>query len=128
MLHNHPLNARRAAEGRVPVNTLWFWGGGRHPDRVQAPWRAVIGADDELAALAAAAGIGAGAADSGDVLLDLRRERDGDAIASTVREAFGSLAHRHAEVVLDFADGQALRVTRRQRWRLLRPPLRRWDS
>jgi hypothetical protein len=27
-LHEHPINARRAAAGRVPISTLWLWGGG----------------------------------------------------------------------------------------------------
>jgi hypothetical protein len=27
-LHEHPINARRAASGRLPVSTLWLWGGG----------------------------------------------------------------------------------------------------
>lgn len=27
-LHEHPLNARRAAAGRAPISTLWLWGGG----------------------------------------------------------------------------------------------------
>src|SRR5690606_10436229 len=31
ILHNHPLNADRAARGQAPVNALWFWGGGRLP-------------------------------------------------------------------------------------------------
>jgi hypothetical protein len=27
-LHEHPLNARRAAARRAPISTLWLWGGG----------------------------------------------------------------------------------------------------
>ena len=37
VLHNHPWNARRAAEGKPPVNSLWFWGGGALPFQVTAP-------------------------------------------------------------------------------------------
>src|SRR3546814_9323765 len=32
VLHNHPRNARRAEQGRPPVNSLWYWGGGVLPD------------------------------------------------------------------------------------------------
>lgn len=35
ILHNHPVNAARAKAGRLPVNTVWFWGAGRLPDHVQ---------------------------------------------------------------------------------------------
>ncbi len=27
-LHEHPINARRAASGRMPISTVWLWGGG----------------------------------------------------------------------------------------------------
>jgi len=128
LLHNHPLNARRAEAGRPPVNTLWFWGGGRLPDAVRAPWRAVIGADDELAALAAAAGVTAHVAEAGGVLVDLRRVRDPAQLEAALREALASLRQRHAELVLDFADGEALACTTAQRWRLLRAPLRGLDD
>lgn len=128
LLHNHPLNARRAAEGRAPVNTLWFWGAGRLPDSVRASWRAVIGADEELAALASAAGVAQAPAETGDELHDLRRVRDPERLEQSLREALRSLSRRHAEVVLDFADGQRLGCTHSQRWRLFRAPLRRLED
>jgi hypothetical protein len=31
LLHEHPVNAVREAQGRVPVNGVWFWGGGTLP-------------------------------------------------------------------------------------------------
>ena len=31
-LHNHPLNAERIQKGLLPVNSLYFWGGGALPD------------------------------------------------------------------------------------------------
>jgi len=52
LLHAHPLNQARMEQGRLPVNSLWLWGGGElapgvsHCDRVFA--------DDELVRLAAA--------------------------------------------------------------------------
>ncbi|MFZ2162109.1 MAG: hypothetical protein WAW02_07825 [Sideroxyarcus sp.] len=29
LLHAHPLNQARATRGELPINSLWFWGGGR---------------------------------------------------------------------------------------------------
>ena len=31
ILNNHPLNLKRAAEGKNKANSLWFWGAGRKP-------------------------------------------------------------------------------------------------
>jgi len=31
VLHDHPINLQRAAEGRLTANSLWLWGGGRAP-------------------------------------------------------------------------------------------------
>ena len=31
ILNNHPLNVRRAAEGKNKANSLWFWGAGTKP-------------------------------------------------------------------------------------------------
>jgi hypothetical protein len=39
ILHNHPLNAQRIAQGKLPVNSLWFWGAGILPDHVALPPR-----------------------------------------------------------------------------------------
>ena len=55
-LHNHPLNARRAARGQAPVNALWFWGGGRLPAATVAGGPAGYSDDDTVRALAAAGG------------------------------------------------------------------------
>lgn len=58
-LHNHPLNARRAARGQAPVNALWFWGGGRLPAAMPAVGATGFSDDDTARALAAAGGRGA---------------------------------------------------------------------
>ncbi|NLA67883.1 MAG: phosphoglycerate mutase [Gammaproteobacteria bacterium] len=55
-LHNHPFNARRTAEGRSPVNALWFWGGGRLPAATVAHGATGFSGDDTARALAAAGG------------------------------------------------------------------------
>ncbi|MFK7855352.1 MAG: hypothetical protein AB8B79_14610 [Granulosicoccus sp.] len=31
LLHDHPLNQKREGEGKLSVNSLWFWGGARLP-------------------------------------------------------------------------------------------------
>ncbi len=124
ILHNHPANATRIAAGKAPVNSLWFWGGGALPDSVQSKFATVLNADAELQALAQAAGLRAKASETGDVLLDLRRERDWRQLETEqLLPGLASLRNRHAQVVLDFADGASFVIGAGQRWRLLRRPL-----
>ncbi len=33
-LHEHEVNLRREAEGLLPVNSLWLWGGGMAPEKI----------------------------------------------------------------------------------------------
>lgn len=59
LLHNHPLNAAREAEGRTTVNSLWPWGAGTLPPGASAP-AAHVHADHPLAhGLAKLAGVAA---------------------------------------------------------------------
>lgn len=30
-MHQHPVNAERIRQGRLPINSLWFWGAGERP-------------------------------------------------------------------------------------------------
>ncbi|MBL0163284.1 MAG: phosphoglycerate mutase [Xanthomonadales bacterium] len=57
ILHNHPVNERRAARGAVSVNSLWFWGAGVLPDWVRSPLTRVVSHGLEIRGLAALAGI-----------------------------------------------------------------------
>lgn len=57
-LHNHPLNARRAARGQAPVNALWFWGGGRLPVATGDAGATCYSGDDTARALATIGGEG----------------------------------------------------------------------
>jgi hypothetical protein len=41
VLHAHPVNEAREA----PINSLWFWGGGRAPRSATAPWQSVSAND-----------------------------------------------------------------------------------
>jgi hypothetical protein len=45
-LHQHPVNDQRQARGLKPINSLWFWGAGRLPDKPPpSHWTAVFAAD-----------------------------------------------------------------------------------
>ena len=57
ILHNHPVNAMRVRAGKLPVNSLWFWGAGRLPDSVASPLTDVASDDPLILALAQHAGI-----------------------------------------------------------------------
>ena len=48
LLHECDINDARIARGEVPINSLWFWGGGTLPDSVPAD-RATLYADNALA-------------------------------------------------------------------------------
>ena len=51
VLHTHPVNEAREARGAPPVNSLWFWGGGRAVS-ARSRWQSV--AADDPAVLGAA--------------------------------------------------------------------------
>ncbi|NID14059.1 phosphoglycerate mutase [Luteibacter yeojuensis] len=48
VLHNHPVNRKRAAEGLPPVNSVWLWGPGTLPDWVESGLTRIY-SDDLLA-------------------------------------------------------------------------------
>jgi hypothetical protein len=72
LLHTSPVNARRAEEGRLAVNGLWFWGGGGLPatGRGGGGWTRVIGDDALLRGLARLNGLEAEAASAPAPLSD----------------------------------------------------------
>lgn len=49
-LFDCPVNQTREAEGKVPINSVWFWGKGAMPTEWQA-WSHVSGQDEILASL-----------------------------------------------------------------------------
>lgn len=132
VLHNHPVNAQRAAAGKQPVNSLWFWGASVLPDHVTTACTAVFSDDDAMQAFATMAGAAAmplplrwGMA-GGDRVFDLRHVRDlallqSDWIEPLLRDlATGEIA----TASLVFADGTRFAVRGSQRWRFWRRPLR----
>lgn len=128
VLHNHPWNPRRAAAGLKPVNSLWLWGGGVLPERIDTRHRAVASAEEELQALTAASGAQTvplpEAFSAGDMpsLVDLRALRDLRAFADDWLEpATAALGEgRLDSLVLDLEDGAGYRLSRNQRWRFWR--------
>ena len=135
LLHNHPWNARRAAQGKPQVNSLWFWGGGVLPDAVRSPHAVACSEDEPAHALAHAAGIARPMPEcfeacTNDTVFDLQGARDlaklDDEWLRPACEALrrGGLAH----LELDFADGSGYALARGQRWRFWRKPLPRLDA
>jgi len=132
LLHHHPWNRERAAQGRPAINALWFWGGGTVPDEVRGPYMNVRSRDPLLQALAQASGaaIAAPAADApagvvGDSLVDLRHLRSLDTFAAqALPPLLRAMARREYDaLLLDFEDGARFRLGHAQRWRFWRPPL-----
>ncbi len=135
ILHNHPHNQRRQQAGRAPINSLWFWGAGVLPDRVECAHSAVYSEDEALAAFAAQAGAvaapvppvwtaGEGAAAAAP-LFDLRGERDLARLQAQWLAPMAAALERGAlsGLELAFADGERWSLRRGQRWRFWRAPL-----
>ena len=130
VLHHHPVNAQRIASGQLPVNSLWFWGGGVLPDHADTAHAHIQSDDAVVRALAgphrAAATLAAGyATPASDTLFDLRHARDLRALqVAWLQPSLRDLqAGRIAAIALDFQDGHAIALRRAQRWRFWRRPL-----
>jgi hypothetical protein len=136
VLHNHPWNARRAAARKPPVNSLWFWGGGKLPDHVSSRHAGVQSDDTMLRALAAAAGLSlapqAARFDlpATEALFDLRALRDPTLLFDQwLMPAVDALRCGTLERLdVDLADGDGFALTRSQRWRLWRRPLHQFAA
>ena len=127
VLHNHPHNAARLAAGKVPINSLWFWGGGVLPDTAQGDSPTVASDDPQLQGLARIGNVVAMPLDQfsdfdADALLDLRAVRDPRAALQRWLLPALASAGNH-EVQLDFADGAKFALRPQQRWRFWRRPL-----
>ena len=118
LLHAHPLNQARAEHGELPINSLWFWGGGRAIPL--APTIDAVGGDYGLVnAFAGAAGMKP--VDSLQAMLDGRYENglwictaSGEALQRgdlyAWREAVQQVEQQYAQPLL-----KALRAGRLQR-------------
>lgn len=132
-LHQHPLNAERAARGLAPVNSVWFWGAGRLPDHVASLHACVVTDDEVVAAFADLAGAANRplpetweGVDGSDVAFDLRHARRLDLLCSRWLEpAVADLAHGRLRALrLVFDDGATYALRRSQSLRFWRRPLR----
>ncbi len=133
-LHNHPLNTIRAARGQVPINSLWFWGGGVLPESIKTDLNRVISRDEVVRALAARAQIVALTLPSslGEItstqaheesaMLDLGELRDGNAIERDwLMPLATALKNRSITTIqLVFASGESCVVRSTDRWRFWR--------
>ncbi len=134
LLHDHPVNRQREAEGRPAVNSIWFWGGGALPPRGTARWDGIHGEGELLRALAdyhaipcaPSADLLADAAISGKRLLLVgdacaRAAPRGDPVAwlEAVAEAQSRwlvpLAGQGARLTILPGDGRALHVAGKRR-------------
>jgi hypothetical protein len=64
LFHGHAVNAAREDRGLLPINSVWFWGGGRLPVIKPQPWTQTCSTEPFARGLAVAAGVAvAGEAD-----------------------------------------------------------------
>lgn len=122
ILHQHPWNAQRVAQGKPAVNSLWFWGAGPAPGSVRTPHRQVKSHDPLLQALAKAAGVESRDGDAVDALVDLRHLRSPQTfVAEVLPPLLGEIRNRRLDTLgLDFEDGALYTLRRDQRWRFWR--------
>jgi hypothetical protein len=130
-LHHHPLNADRRARRLPAVNSVWFWGAGRRPERVQAQQSMAASNDALVQALAQRAGIACPAPGddfaslasrmtgvAGEVLLDLRRVFGAALEKDWLVPLEQSLRRGGCDGIdLVFRSGERAEVRRRDRWR-----------
>ena len=108
VLGSHAVNVQREAAGKLAINSVWFWGEGAAPPRVEKRY-ALVYADDAFAR-------GLGALSGADVrplavkLSDIDLVRDGDA-ALAVIDTLTPALHRG-----DAAAWQGLAETMDARW------------
>jgi hypothetical protein len=57
LLHSHPTNAARELAGRMPINSLWLWGAGALPPRVESRFDGVWSTNPLALGLGYAAGV-----------------------------------------------------------------------
>lgn len=126
LLHQQPLNGERQQQGHPAVNSLWFWGGGRLPDRMRSLVQHVY-ADDGLprslagqanARVHALTEFDATARVTAETLLDLGRSGSPQGCSDML---LGMLQSRRVKTLtLHFAGGERWHIERRHRWRIWR--------
>ncbi len=124
-LHNHPLNAERIQKGLLPVNSLYFWGGGVLPDQVKFHAQNIKTDDVNIKALMLHAGLNQQDKNDGATLIDCRDIRDWSLFEREhLLPAINLLKQgKQAEIVLDFADGASFAIKPSHKWRFWRAAL-----
>ena len=136
ILHNHPLNAQRIAQGKPPVNSLWFWGGGVLPSSVRCDDAAVYGDELLLRGLCELSktplhplpAAYSSKLREGDALVDLRQAKTLGLLANDWILPAAAALRGEDRLRLDFADGAGWTIARPQRWRFWRRALAQWPE
>jgi hypothetical protein len=131
-LHQHPVNRRREAAGLPPANSLWFWGGGRLPNRVRSAGLRYFTDDILLRGLARQAKLSCAP-------VQQRLDEIGELRASVVdlravapetlnRDWLAPALHRLRSSAVEalrvqFSGGEQFLLRRAHRWRFWRGPL-----
>ncbi len=131
-LHEHPVNLRRVAEGKPPVNSLWLWGGGMAPEKTRRPQPPLFADDALLCGYWESATAGsnawpgslaacAEASSHGFVAIAPADDASGEILRGYLEELHALLkAERLARLVLLFRDGVRADVRPRHRLRFWR--------
>ncbi len=131
-LHLHPVSKRREAKGMTPVNSLWFWGGGRLPNRVRPARARYFTEDQMLRGLANLAGVvclpvaaSLAAIDNcSDSMIDLRGVDPQPLIADWLDPLIRRLrAKQMQDITFGFSAGERFELRSAHRWRFWRKPL-----
>lgn len=130
MLHAHPVNAKRIAAGKFPMNALWFWGAGPLPASVESRLALLASRDDVLRGLARLANVAClepspealdATSGPGDVLLDLSQRKSDNPLARWLSCFQRVLRSRHFDAIeLVFPGGEHFRVRHAHRLRFWR--------
>jgi len=131
-LHEHEVNVRRETDGLMPINSIWFWGGGRAPEKTVKLLPPFFGADPLFQGFwESCTGVIApwpgNFADCLDiavkdlVVMTPADDEDGDALARYLDELRGHLkSGRLDRLVLLFRDGLSARIGRFDAFRFWR--------
>lgn len=82
ILNGHEVNARREAEGKPAINSVWFWGAGALPTAIARPYAAVHAKDALARGLAKHSG--AALLDLPDSISGIDLAREGDAVLAVL--------------------------------------------
>ncbi len=102
ILNNHPVNLRRAAEGKRKANSLWYWGAGTKPSLRNFQEKtgmkgAMISAVDLLKGIAVGAGMEVCQVEGATGSIDTNYEGKAQAAISSLLELGCDFAYIHVE-------------------------------